>query len=319
MGRPDMRSAAEPTRNLLIVHTPNFQDISDWHSVKHRIDEKAPDIEVRIATNGARNSVTRRWQGSRPSLVFSPFVLREYQPNGGTVYACQAFSKLEQIERLARHGLPVPLTATLTRDLAVDPARWGRYVVAKPARSSSGGRSIYLVQTTDLFARYAELTLNDTREMVIQPYIDHTENGYLTDYRVLTMLGHVLYAARNWSAVPRRALEEIAADREGIIASNDKRFGRLRTLCNDAEIIALGEQAHAAFPQCSVLGVDLVRDAETRKLYIMEVNPAGATWHFSSMSSKGYPAEHVRNLYAQFGALDKVAQLLIEKTREEAN
>ena len=67
------------------------------------------------------------------------------------------------------------------------------------------------------------------------------------------------------------------------------------------------------------LGVDLVRDAETRKLYIMEVNPAGATWHFSSMSSKGYPAEHVRNLYAQFGALDKVAQLLIEKTREEAN
>jgi len=37
------------------------------------------------------------------------------------------------------------------------------------------------------------------------------------------------------------------------------------------------------------------------------------------MSSKGYPAEHVRNLYAQFGALDKVAQLLIEKTREEAN
>jgi hypothetical protein len=114
MGQPGMRTVAEPTRNLLIVHTPNFQDISDWHSVKHRIDEKAPDIEVRIATNGARNSVTRRWQGSRPSLVFSPFVLREYQPNGGTVYACQAFSKLEQIERLARQGSPVPLTATLT-------------------------------------------------------------------------------------------------------------------------------------------------------------------------------------------------------------
>jgi glutathione synthase/RimK-type ligase-like ATP-grasp enzyme len=180
MGRPDMHSAAEPTRNLLIVHTPNFQDISDWQSVKRRIDEKAPDIEVRIATNGARNSVTRRWQASRPSLVFSPFVLREYEPKGGTVYACQAFSKLEQIERLAREGFPVPITKILTRDL--DPAPWGRYVVAKPAARSSGGRNIYLVKTTDLLARFAELTLDDTREMIIQPYIDHTENGYLTDY-----------------------------------------------------------------------------------------------------------------------------------------
>jgi glutathione synthase/RimK-type ligase-like ATP-grasp enzyme len=71
------------------------------------------------------------------------------------------------------------------------------------------------------------------------------------------------------------------------------------------------------FRNARFLGVDVVRDAETRKLYIMEVNPAGATWHFSSISAKGYPAEHVRNLYAQFGALDKVAQLLIEKTREE--
>src|SRR6266699_238210 len=63
------------------------------------------------------------------------------------------------------------------------------------------------------------------------------ENGCLTDYMVLTMFGQVLYAACNSSAVPRRALDEIAADREGIIASNDKRFGRLRTLCNGAEVI----------------------------------------------------------------------------------
>jgi len=155
--------------------------------------------------------------------------------------------------------------------------------------------------------------------MLIQPYIDHSENGYPTEYRVLTLFGHVLYCARNNWAVARPPLEEIAADREGIIASNNKRFGRLRMLCNDAEIIALGEQAHAAFPQCPVLGVDIVRDVETRKLYVIEVNPGGATWHFSSPSGKNlYTAEHRRNLYAQFGALDRTAQLLIEKTREEA-
>src|SRR6266511_2561382 len=82
----------EPTRNLLILHTPFRQDVSDWFLVKRRIDVLATDIEVRIATNGQRNSVTRRWQASRPSLVFSPCTLEEYAPKGGTVYAGRGFS-----------------------------------------------------------------------------------------------------------------------------------------------------------------------------------------------------------------------------------
>ena len=68
-----------------------------------------------------------------------------------------------------------------------------------------------------------------------------------------------------------------------------------------------------------VLGVDVVRDADTGKLYVLEINPIGDTWHFSSLAAKNfYTAEYVRALYAQFGALDRVAQLLIEKTRAEA-
>jgi hypothetical protein len=313
-----MRSGAEPIRNLLIVHTPLGQGLSDWLSVKQQIDEKAPDIEVKIATNGARNSVTRRWQESRPSLVFSPHELIEYRPNKGRVYAGQQFSKLEQIELLSRQGLPVPDTATLTRDLVVDPAQWGRYVVAKPLRGSKG-QGIYLVRTTDLSARYAELTLNDTRTMVIQPYIEHSENGYPTEYRVLTLFGRVLYSARNSWAVARPPLEEIAANPKGIIASNDKHFGRLRTVWNDPEIIALGEQAASAFPECPVLGVDVVRDAETKRKYVMEVNPTGRVWHFSSpLAVNFFTADHRADLYAQFGAIDRIVQALIEKTLTEA-
>jgi len=44
----------------------------------------------------------------------------------------------------------------------------------------------------DLSKRWAELTLNDTRSMVIQPYIEHSENGYPTEYRVLTLFGRAL-------------------------------------------------------------------------------------------------------------------------------
>src|SRR5262249_10948287 len=275
--------------------------------------------EVRIATNGARNSVTARWQSSRPSLVFSPYSMREYRPKRGTVYASRGFSKLDQIERLSRQGLPVPRTAKLTRDLTFDTAVWGRYVVAKPLRGAMG-RDVYLVRTSEVAARYGPLTLNDTREMIVQPYVEHSEDGYPTEYRVLTLFGKVLYSARNCWGEPRRSLEEIACDPRGIIASNDKHFGRMRTVCNDPEIIALGEQTHAAFPECPTLGVDLLRDLDTGKIYVMEVNPAGDTWHLSSLLTKNFfTPEHTRDLYTQFGALDRIAQLLIEKTRLEAS
>jgi len=274
-----MRDGVGPVRNLLIVHEPMGQGLSDWVSVKERIDRRAPDIEVRIATNGAPNSVTRRWQGSRPSLVFSPHFLIGYRPNGGTVYAGQDFSKLEQIKLLSRQGLPVPVTATLTRDLVVDPAQWGRYVIAKPIDGGKG-QGVYLVQTTDLSRRYSELTLKDTRTMVIQPYIEHSENGHPTSYRVLTLFGRALYSARNSWAVARPPLEEIAANPNGIIASNDESFGRLRTVWNDPEIIALGEQAASAFPECPVLGVDAVRDVETNNCMSLRLIPQAESGTF---------------------------------------
>jgi hypothetical protein len=308
----------EPIRNLLIVHTPAAEDISDFAEIKRRIDQSAPDIEVRIATNGARNSVTMRWQVSRPSLIFSPCAIQECRPKGGTIYQGIRFTKLEQIERLARQGLPVPPTAELLHGWAPDPAKWGRYVVAKPLRGGSG-RDIHLVRTADVPARHAELTPDGTRAMMIQPYIEHAEIGYPTEYRVLTLFGSVLYAARNSWGMPRRPLDEIASDPNGIIASNDKQFGRVRTIWNDAEVIALGQRAHAAFPRCAVLGVDLLRDTATGKLYVIEVNPLGYTWHFSSSLAKNtFAAEHIRDLYAQFGALDRVARLLVEKVRTEA-
>jgi ATP-grasp domain len=320
VSNPIARDAVGPVRNLLIAHTPIAQDISDWVEVKHRIEARASDIEVRIGNNEAANSVTRRWQVSRPSLVFSPIPLLVYRPRGGTVYAGSALSKLEQTERLARHGLPVPLTSKLTPDLALDPARWGRYVVMKPFHGRQG-EGIRLVRTQDVAARYAELTQNGKRDMLVQTYVEHAENGCPTSYRVMTVFGNVVYSSRNSWAMPRTAtLEEITRDPKGIIASNTKDFGgAARKIWNDPEIISLGEKAHTAFPEIPVLGVDVVREAESKRLFVMEVNPKGDTWHLSSLLSKSFTEQQRRDRYEQFGALDVVARSLIEKTRADAS
>jgi hypothetical protein len=305
-----------PSRNLLIVQTVPEQDPSDWIAVKQRIERNAPDIEVRIAENRNRNSVTARWQVRRPSLVFSPVRLFDFVPRGGALYCGHILGKDEQLRRLSAIEIPTPRTATLSRRSSFDPGEWGEYVIVKPNNLNSGD-GVRLARTIDLSSRYDELTSIADDQFLVEPYIDHAEDGYPTAYRVLSMFGRALYCGRNRWGNKRRPLAEIAADPIGIIASNNSTSGgRIRSICNDPEIILLGERAHRAFPECPVLGVDIVRDIHSGQLYVLEVNPHGAVWHFAH--AKGIDPEYVRARYTQFNALDLAADLLIEKTRTEA-
>jgi len=156
-------------------------------------------------------------------------------------------------------------------------------------------------------------------QFLVEPYIDHSEDGHPTSYRVLSMFGRTLYCLHSRWANKRPPLAEIAADPLGIIASNaNTTGGRAYTVCNDLEIISLGESAHQAFPECPVIGVDIIRESQSGRLYVLEVNPHGAVWHLSSTLAKRLDPELVRDLYAQFNALDLAADLLIQKTRTDA-
>ena len=307
----------EPTRNLLVVQTARLQDPSDWQTVKQRIERTAPDIDVGIAINGQPNSATARWQVRRPSLVFSPSELRGFVPRGGIIYCGHPYDKHEQVSRLKTISAPTPRTETLSPASSFDPAEWGDYVIVKPS-SHDRGRGVRLVRTVDLPARFDELTAVIKDRYLVQPFIDHSEDGYPTEYRVLSMFGRALYCARNRWGSRRPPLAEIAANRHGVIASNDIDMGgRVRAICNDSDIIALGERVHEAFPECPVIGVDIIRERQTGRLWVLEANPHGRVWHLSSWLPK--TPEHTRELYAQFNALDRVADLLIQKTRAEAS
>jgi hypothetical protein len=307
-----------PTRNLVMVQTADEQDPADWIAIKQIIERKAPDIEVRIATNRERNSATTRWQVRRPSLVFSPVRLFEFAPRGGALYRGYILGKDVQLRRLSSIGILTPKTAALSPLRSFDPQEWGEYVVVKP-NNLNAGAGIKLVRTVELSARCEELIASTADQLIVEPYIDHCEEGYPTEYRVLTLFGRALYCARNRWGDLRPPLAEIAANPLGIIASNNTTMGgRVRSVCNDPEIIALGERAHRAFPECPVLGVDIVRESQSGRLYVLEVNPHGAVWHLSSANSKTYDPEYLRELYAQFNALELAADLLIQKTRAEA-
>jgi hypothetical protein len=74
----------------------------------------------------------------------------------------------------------------------------------------------------------------------------------------------------------------------------------------------------AAFPEIPSLGIDIIREEETRWLYCLEVNASGFTWHISSAYGLGLQRRHNVDLPGQFGALDVIADALIEATRREA-
>jgi hypothetical protein len=311
------RSALDSyTRNLLIVQTTHLQGPSDWIAIKQRIERDAPDIEVRIANNGHRNSVTARWQVQRPSLVFSPVHFINFVPRGGAVFCGHILGKDEQLRRLSSIDVLTPRTAILSSASSFDPKEWGDYVIVKPNNENSG-QGVKLVRTIDLRVRYDELIALANDQILVQPYIDPADDGYPTEYRVLTMFGRALYCVWNRWRNKRLPLAQIAADPLGVIATHAL-DGNVRSICNDGEIIALAERAHGAFPECPVLGVDIIRDRQSGRLYVLEVNPHGAVWHLSSPFVRDVDPEYVRARYAQFNALDRAADLLIQKTRTAA-
>jgi hypothetical protein len=308
----------EATRNLLILQEAFRQDPSDWIAIKQRIERDAPDIEVRIANVRNRNPVTARWQVRRPSLVFSPSFLFGYVPRGGAVFSGHFFGKYEQLRRLSSVGIPMPQTEVLSSVSSFDPRVWGEYLIVKP-NNSNRGEGVKLVRTIDLCARYDALTALSSDRFLVQPFIDHSEDGYPTEYRVLTLFGRVLYCARNRWGNKRPPLAEIATNPLGVIASNnDQMGGHIRSICNDAEIISLGERAHEAFSECAILGVDIIRESQSGRLLVLEVNPHGDVWHLSSPFAKTIDPEYARARYAQFNALDRAAGLLVQKTRAAA-
>ena len=310
----------EPTRNLVIVHTPDLQARSDWETVKEKIGSRAPDIDVRIADNSLPNADLQAWQVSRPSLVVSVWPLMTYQPAGGTVYASGRLTKYAQFRLFSTAGVPMPETVPLRRGLSLDRKAWGEFVIVKPdGRGSSQGRHVRLVRTATLAARYAELTVGETLDMVVQKYVDSVDlAGRTCEYRVLMLLGRPIYTYRGVLVDPRPPLAAIADKLDGEIAFNRKGQKRHIRIVAHQDVIDLAARAAEAMRAMPCLAFDIARDRVTGRLSILEAN-SGDVWHLSSKTSQLYKPEFLAGLYAQFGALDVAAEALIERTRAEAS
>lgn len=312
--------SVEPSRNLLIIHTPGAEALSDWITVRTKIVATAPDVDVHIGSSARIGAIPRDWLASRPLLVLAPHALPRPWPHGGKVYTGMEYDKAFQVERLAAAGLPVPRTRRLSKFSFSSRGSWGRYVVIKPIGARLG-QGVRLLRPSAVSSFAERLTDKQRRETLVQAFVDHADlAGRPYEFRVLTFFGRLIYAARNGWPVARAPLAQVAASPRGLIASNSTKPGtRLRSLTDDRKVIELGLAAARAFPELPSVAVDIVRERGSRRLFILEVNPRGESWHLSSdFAIKRFNPAHRAALYTQHDALQVAAEALIEKTRSEA-
>jgi hypothetical protein len=323
--KPRTRVAQAPLRHLVLVRREGWQSAADWESLARNVRDYDPRVEPFVVRNELPNSYFRRKAAALPTLVFSPGALLVFRPLRGKTYQGRPIAKLDQLRLLAAAGVPVPRTAILTPDLVLDPADWGEFVVVKPTdlTTSSHGRGIQLMRTHRLRYTaphdYPADHPGRRGPMMVQQFID--TGRHVAMYRVLTLFGEALYAVHDSAAETRVALSAADDDIESApIASQT--VARENRLAVEDDVLALARAAHLAIPDVPLKGCDILRDAATGALFVLELNPGGNTWHFSSRHLAAGRAKNgpvfERARVQQFDAFRKAARILADRTMAEA-
>lgn len=313
-------------RNLILVNRPGWQAESDWRVIARHVRDFDPRIEVFVVDGTRRNSYTRRLASKRPTLVCSPSPIPAFLPARGKVYCGRVIPKLDQLRRLAAAGVPVPRTAVLTPDLVLDPAVWGEFVIIKPTdlASSSHGAGIQLMRTRRVRFRspqdYPSGHPGRLGPMVVQQFVNTGKVVAL--FRVLTLFGVPLYCVNSHGVAPRVDLDAPDEEIEASPIATQTLADRHQEFAATDMVLAVARRADAAMPDVPLKGVDVIRDETTGAHYVLEVNPGGNTWHFSSSINAERRAalggDYERQRIRQFDAFRTAARVLAQKTIAEA-
>jgi glutathione synthase/RimK-type ligase-like ATP-grasp enzyme len=150
--------------------------------------------------------------------------------------------------------------------------------------------------------------------MIAQKFIDC---GYPMTCRVLTFFGEPIltYYRKSTKPLSLPAEKDQFEQHEYMPALPD----RITFNTRESDILKLAADAYRAMPDVALQACDIVREKESGRLYLLEVNPGGGTWMFSSKAASGYrQALGVSDLTLEFDAFRTIARVLAERTRAEA-
>jgi len=306
--------------NLVLVSRPGINQPDDFH----RLGQYAREIDPGIHPHVVFDHRVRPWSllqqinlRRRPTFVFSPARIDRFNPPRGTISAGFPLSKTEELDALVKAGIPVPDYVQVTEHHRPDLSHLGAYVVTKPDR---GGRGAYvrIMRHSRVKWEPTETRVSGkTDSLLVQKFV--YTGLWPVSYRVTTLFGKTLWSYRAEASHDRRQLQsDLNFKAEGGLSIVATGKACTMELSNDPEVIAFAEKAHAAFPDHPLLGIDVIREQPSGKLFALEVNSSGYVWHFSSPMGLAFQSEFNINLESQFDGIRKAAQILATKSRELA-
>ena len=310
--------------NVLLIAQPDHVQLSDFKLLAQKISAAAPDVHAYALWDQPYDWSTLDPGLDRPTMTFCPVPIRQFKPWRGPVFQCRRLHKSEEHTALQQADVPLPRWRVLTPDAAPALDGFGPYVVVKPDWSGRGadvkivrrGRVRWRPPVTD----YTRRLQGEKGNWIVQEFV--YSGLQPVSYRVTTLFGEPLWAWKVQADATRRPLRHRYDFRHGesaggmSIVSSGK--GCTFSLVDDLELAELAKQAHRAFPTIPVLGVDMVRDVETGRLYVIEANAGGFTWHVSSEVGRKIQREFGFDIEGRFGVQQKAARILAEHTRRHA-
>ncbi len=308
-----LRERAGGTINLnLVVWDSDPETAADLGRIAAQIARIDGGVRAFVVPHHKYDQLALIPQWFRPTLSLSLYCVPGRKLLPGKFVTGYFLPKHQEYRRLEAAAVPVPAWTVIEPETRLDPAMWGPYVVEKPAFGVRGanvrirktGRVAYADPHSYPVGHYGR-----EGPMLAQKFV--YTGPWPTSFRVITLFGEVLLCYRQTSTAHGYPLQGRWRFRDtgGInIVSNTKDMKA--ELADDADIIALAERGHrAAFPECPVLGLDIVRDAETGDLFVLESHPQGS-WLFSGATGRKIQTDNRLDFKAQFDALAKAAGIL---------
>ena len=319
-------------RNLILIHRGADYE-RDFEEIAQKVNALDKGITIyQLSAGFTARLPDAAWE--HPTLTVAMSSRFGLKIRRGPVLKNGYINKLEQARRARASGVATPPMMKFVPGKPLDPIMFGEFVVIKPMTLTSKGDGVQLFRRRKLQEKaIGDFPPNhpihhDKEGYLVQKFIDTGE--YPAWNRVMTFFGRPVYAVHGVLTVPRPPLSAADTELENAVIAIQA-AARQREWQVDEDVLDLAKATSKAFPEIPFLAIDLLRDVNTRKLFFLECNPGGNTWHFSSTQPGGINLRHQlgdiekngpeialelgrQRMIAQFNAFDVIAEALVEKT-----
>ena len=251
------------------------------------------------------------WTLGQPTTVISMTSLRKFIPSWATIWQQIQYNKIQECLMFKQAGILTPKFKSVSKGIEPDLSEFGEYVIVKPARGGCGA-FVRVMRRNKVRWRPVEVDrvksgINDA--LIVQEYI-HT-GPWPVSYRVGTVFGEPIYALH----IKAGRMREPFNDALGL----SPKFFEGRTIVASSkgctmdgnvpeDVIEFARRIHRVFPTIPLLGIDIVREHRTGKLYALEVNSSGWTFHLANEKKERIQNEFGLDLLKQFGGARAIAR-----------